>query len=51
MNAPTLQKNFGWLFSEWDVSVCSRVLEVAYQGLPVYLGNMISSGVNDGDEK
>ena len=45
MDAPTLQKNFGWLSRQRDVSVNSRTLEVAYNALPVYLGNIISSGI------
>ena len=28
IEAPTLQKNFGWLSRQWDVSVISRTLEV-----------------------
>ena len=42
MDAPMVQKNFGWLSSQWDASIISRVLEVAYNALPVYLGNIIS---------
>ena len=30
MDSPTLQKNFGWLSRKQDVSVISRVLEIAY---------------------
>ena len=42
MHARMLQKNFGWLSRHQDVSVNSRVLEVAYNALPIYLGNIIS---------
>ena len=42
MDAPMLQKNFEWLSRQQGVSVNSRVLEVAYNGLPVDLGNIIS---------
>ena len=38
MDAPMVQKNFGWLPRQWEVSVNSRVLEVAYNALPVNLG-------------
>ena len=41
MGAPKLQKNFGWLSRKWDVSVNSKVLEVAYNVLPVILGNSL----------
>ena len=41
MNVPMLQKNFGWLSRQQDISVNSRVLEVAYNALTVYLGNII----------
>ena len=42
MDAPTLQKNFGLLSKQPDISVISRILEVAYNVLPVYLINIIS---------
>ena len=42
LDAPMVQKNFGWLSKQWDVSVNSRVLEVAYNELIVYLGNIIA---------
>ena len=51
MGAPILQKNFGWLSRQWDVSVNSRVLKLAYNTLPVVLGNITSSGVSNGVEK
>ncbi|CAO2608334.1 hypothetical protein LEMLEM_LOCUS13756, partial [Lemmus lemmus] len=38
MHDPMVQKNFGWLSRQRDVSVNSEVLEVAYNVLPVYLG-------------
>ena len=41
MDVPTLQKNFGRLFRQQDVSVNSRVLKVAYKALSVNLGNII----------
>ena len=40
MDAPIVQKNFGGLSRQRDVSVNSRVLEVAYNILPVNLGNI-----------
>ena len=42
MDASTVQKNFVQLSRQWDVSVNSRVLDVSYNVLPVYLGNNIS---------
>ena len=36
-----LQKSFGWLFRQLYVSVNFKVLKVAYNALPVYLGNII----------
>ena len=42
MDATTVKNNFGWLSRQGDVSFISRVLEVAYNVLPVYLGNVIS---------
>ena len=41
MDAPVIE-NFGWLSRKWDASVNSIVLEVAYNTLPVYLGNIMS---------
>ena len=42
MDVPMIQKNFGLLSRQQDVSVNYRTLEVAHNTLPVYLGNNIS---------
>ena len=43
MDGPKLQNNFGLLSRQQDMSVNSRVSGVAYNGLPVYLGNIYTS--------
>ncbi|KAL6036830.1 hypothetical protein STEG23_009030 [Scotinomys teguina] len=41
MDAPKLQRNFEWLSRQPDDSVISRILEVVYNALPVYLGYLL----------
>ena len=50
MNAPMLQKNFGILSRQQDVSDNSGVLEVAYSALPVYLGNVLLESLMEFEE-
>ena len=42
--APTLRRNFAWLFRQPAFSVASNIFEVAYIALPVYSGNIILLG-------